>query len=98
MQKVVMARSLSRNPSCVLAAQPTRGLDVGATEYVRGKLLEQRDRGAGVLLVSEDLEEIMELADRIAVIYEGRIMGVIPAAEATEESLGLMMAGVTEHN
>ncbi|MBW6463978.1 MAG: ABC transporter ATP-binding protein [Firmicutes bacterium] len=98
MQKVVMARSLSRNPSCVLAAQPTRGLDVGATEYVRGKLLEQRDRGAGVLLISEDLEEIMELADRIAVIYEGRIMGVIPAAEATEESLGLMMAGVTEHN
>jgi ABC-type uncharacterized transport system ATPase subunit len=94
MQKVVMARSLSRKPCCVLAAQPTRGLDVGATEYVRGKLLEQRDRGAGVLLVSEDLEEVMELSDRIAVMYEGRIMGILPASEASEERLGLLMAGV----
>lgn len=98
MQKVVMARSLSRKPCCVLAAQPTRGLDVGATEYVRGKLLEERDRGAGVLLVSEDLEEVMELSDRIAVMYEGRIMGIIPAAEATEEMLGLMMAGVVDQD
>jgi general nucleoside transport system ATP-binding protein len=98
MQKVVMARSLSRKPCCVLAAQPTRGLDVGATEYVRGKLLEERDRGAGVLLVSEDLEEVMELSDRIAVMYEGRIMGIIPATEATEETLGLLMAGVVDQN
>ncbi|MDZ4133714.1 MAG: ABC transporter ATP-binding protein [Dethiobacteria bacterium] len=98
MQKVVMARSLSRKPSCVLATQPTRGLDVGATEYVRGKLLEERDRGAGVMLVSEDLEEVMELSDRIAVMYEGRIMGIIPASEASEEVLGLMMAGVKDDN
>jgi len=98
MQKVVMARSLSRKPCCVLAAQPTRGLDVGATEYVRRKLLEERDRGAGVLLVSEDLEEVMELSDRIAVMYEGRIMGIIPATEATEETLGLMMAGVVDQD
>jgi len=98
MQKVVMARSLSRKPCCVLAAQPTRGLDVGATEYVRGKLLEESERGAGVLLVSEDLEEVLELSDRIAVIYEGRIMGIIPAEEATEEKLGLMMAGVKDQD
>jgi len=93
-----MARSLSRKPCCVVAAQPTRGLDVGATEYVRGKLLEQRERGAGVLLVSEDLEEVMELSDRIAVMYEGRIMGIIPAVEATEERLGLLMAGVVDQD
>lgn len=98
MQKVVMARSLSRKPCCVLATQPTRGLDVGATEYVRGKLLEERNRGAGVMLVSEDLEEVMELSDRIAVMYEGRIMGIIPASEASEEVLGLMMAGVQDDN
>lgn len=96
MQKLVMARSLSRKPCCVLAAQPTRGLDVGATEYVRSKLLEQRERKAGVLLVSEDLDEVLELSDRIAVIYEGRIMGIIPASEANEEILGLMMAGVLD--
>lgn len=96
MQKVVIARSLSRQPCCVLAAQPTRGLDVGATEYVRSKLLEQRDRGASVLLVSEDLDEIMELSDRIAVMYEGRIMGVLSAAEASEEVLGLMMSGAMQ--
>ena len=93
MQKVVMARSLSQSPCCVLAAQPTRGLDVGATEYVRSKLLEQRDANAGVLLISEDLDEIMALSDRIAVIYEGAIVGILPASEANEEVLGLMMAG-----
>lgn len=93
-QKVVMARALSRDPICVLAAQPTRGLDVGATEYVRKKLLEQRNKGSGILLISEDLDEVMELSDRIAVIYEGRIMDIIPASEATEEKLGLLMAGV----
>jgi simple sugar transport system ATP-binding protein len=93
MQKVVMARSLSRNPCCVIASQPTRGLDVGATEYVRSMLVEQRDRGAAVLLVSEDLEEIMELSDRIAVIYEGQITGVLSGSEVTEEKLGLMMSG-----
>ncbi len=92
-QKVVMARSLSRNPCCVLAAQPTRGLDVGATEYVRTMLLEQRKRGAGVLLVSEDLDEIIALSDRVAVIYEGELMGILPAKEVTEEKLGLMMSG-----
>jgi len=77
----------------VIAAEPTRGLDVGATEYVRGKLLEARDRGAAVLLISEDLDEVLALSDRIAVIYEGRLTGVLSASEADPERLGLMMAG-----
>jgi len=93
MQKVILARNLSRHPQVVIAAQPTRGLDVGATDYVRGKLLEQRARGAAVLLISEDLDEIMSLADRIAVIYEGKLMGILPAQLATVENLGLMMSG-----
>ena len=93
MQKVVMARALSRNPKVVIASQPTRGLDVGATEYIRKKLIEERDRGAAVLLLSEDLDEVMALSDRIAVIYEGCIRGVLPASEATAEKLGLLMAG-----
>ena len=93
MQKVMLARTLSQNPHIVIASQPTRGLDVGATDYVRTTLLEQRDRGAAVLLLSEDLEEIMALSDRIAVIYSGKIMGILSAQEATAEKLGLMMAG-----
>jgi simple sugar transport system ATP-binding protein len=96
MQKVILARVFERQPKVIVVSQPTRGLDVGATEYVRGKLLEQRDRGAAVLLVSEDLDEILELSDRIAVIYEGEIMGVLPAAEAHVERLGLLMSGVRE--
>ncbi|MEZ4659502.1 MAG: ABC transporter ATP-binding protein [Caldilineaceae bacterium] len=94
MQKVILARVLERNPGVVIVAQPTRGLDVGATEYVRGKLAEQRQRGAAILLISEDLDEILELADRVAVIYEGRIMDVLHVGEATKERLGLLMAGV----
>lgn len=101
MQKVILARALSPEPRVVIASQPTRGLDVGATEYVRTKLLEQRNRGAAVLLLSEDLEEVMSLSDRIAVIYEGQIVGIVPGAEATKEQLGLMMTGarqeVTQH-
>jgi len=93
MQKVILARSLHRNPALVVAVDPTRGLDIGATDYVRSRLLEQRGRGAAVLLISEDLDEILALADRIAVIYEGRIVGEVKAAEATPEALGLMMAG-----
>ncbi len=93
MQKVILARVLSRNPKLILAAQPTRGLDVGATDYVRSKLLEQRARGTAVVLISEDLDEILALSDRVAVMFEGRIMGVLPAREATAEQLGLLMAG-----
>lgn len=98
MQKVLLARVLSRNPKAVIVPQPTRGLDVGATDYVRQQLLEQKERGAAVLLISEDLDEILALSDRIAVIYEGEIVGVLPAAEATPERLGLLMSGaVKEH-
>ncbi|MBM4424006.1 MAG: ABC transporter ATP-binding protein [Chloroflexi bacterium] len=96
MQKAILARALSRKPQVVIAAQPTRGLDVGATDYVRGKLLEQRDRGAAVLLISEDLDEILALSDRIAVIYEGRIVGILRAGEADAELLGLLMSGAKE--
>jgi ABC-type uncharacterized transport system ATPase subunit len=96
MQKALLARALANNPRVVVAAQPTRGLDVGATEYVRARLLEQRDAGAAVLLISEDLDEVVALSDRIAVIYEGRIMGVLPARQASLEQLGLMMSGALE--
>jgi ABC-type uncharacterized transport system ATPase subunit len=93
-QKVVLARELSRAPRVVIAAQPTRGLDIGATEYVRIQLLEQRRGGAAIMLISEDLDEILALSDRIAVIYEGRIMDILPRENATPARLGLLMAGV----
>ncbi len=93
MQKVILARVLERNPQVIVVAQPTRGLDVGATEYVHGKLLEQRQRGAAILLISEDLDEILALSDRIAVIYEGEIQGILLRAEADPERLGLLMSG-----
>ena len=93
MQKVVLARALSRKPKVLIVAQPTRGLDVGATEYVRKRLLEERAKGTAILLLSEDLDEVLALSDRIAVIYEGSIRGIIPSAEATPENLGQLMAG-----
>ena len=95
-QKVVVARELSREPRVIIAAQPTRGLDVGAMEYVRERLLEERKSGTTILLISKDLDEIFALADRIAVIYEGQIMGVVQRKDATPEKLGLLMAGVEE--
>jgi simple sugar transport system ATP-binding protein len=95
-QKVVIARELSRQPRVILAAQPTRGLDIGATEYVRQQLIEQRVAGTAILLISEDLDEILALSDRIAVIYEGQIMDIVPRERATPEQLGLLMAGVKE--
>jgi ABC-type uncharacterized transport system ATPase subunit len=93
LQKLILARVLSREPKVVIAPQPTRGLDVGATEYVRTQLLEQRSRGAAVMLISEDLEEILALSDRIAVMYEGEVVGIVPTCDADEEHLGLMMSG-----
>jgi ABC-type uncharacterized transport system ATPase subunit len=93
-QKVVLAREISRDPRVIIAAQPTRGLDIGATEYVREQLLAQRQKGAAVMLISEDLDEILALSDRIAVIYEGQIMDILPRENATPEKLGLLMAGV----
>jgi len=93
-QKLVLARELAREPSVLIAAQPTRGVDIGATEYIHQRLLEQRAKGTATLLISEDLDEILALADRIAVIYEGEIVGVVDRAQADVETLGLMMAGV----
>lgn len=92
-QKVVLAREVSPQPDLIVAMHPTRGLDVGATEYVHRRLLAERDRGCAVLLISTELDEIMNLSDRIAVIYEGEIMGIVPAEKADREELGLMMAG-----
>ena len=95
-QKVVLARELSREPRVLVAAQPTRGVDIGATEYVHAQLLGQRQQGTAILLISEDLDEILALSDRIAVIFEGRIMGIVDGEDATPEQLGLLMAGVRE--
>ncbi len=96
-QKIILARTLSQNPIVVVAAQPTRGLDVGATEYVHSQLIEQKKRGAAVLLISEDLEEVRALSDRILVIYEGRIVGGFTAENADVEKIGLLMAGASVH-
>ena len=95
-QKVVLGRELSEQPTLIVISQPTRGLDIGSTEYVWERLLEQRSRGAAVLLVSSELDEIRALSDRIAVMFEGRLVATLAAAEATEERLGLLMAGNTE--
>jgi general nucleoside transport system ATP-binding protein len=93
LQKVILARELSQGPKCLIISQPTRGLDVGATEYVRKRLLEERDRGAGILLISEDLDEVFNLATRIAVMFKGRMVGLLDADKATREEVGLLMAG-----
>lgn len=92
-QRVILARETSHTPTLLVAAHPTSGLDVGATEYIRQLLLAQRDQGTAVLLVSEDLEEVLQLSDRIAVMFEGQIMGILPADQADLETIGLMMAG-----
>jgi simple sugar transport system ATP-binding protein len=94
-QKLILARELSRDPAVLIAAQPTRGVDISATEYIRSVLMEQRSEGVAILLISEDLDEIMALSDRIAVLYEGHIMGIVDRSEADVEELGLMMAGST---
>ncbi len=97
-QKLIMARELTRNPKVLIAAQPTRGVDIGASEYIHKRLLLQRDAGTATLLISEDLDEIRALSDRIAVIFEGKIMGIVDGPSATAEKLGLMMAGVLEES
>ncbi len=92
-QKVVLGRELSERPKLIVVSQPTRGLDIAATEYVHERLLEQRQNGAAVLLISSELDEIRALSDRIAVMFEGRIAEVLDASDATVERLGLLMAG-----
>jgi simple sugar transport system ATP-binding protein len=92
LQKLILARELSRNPKLILANKPTMGLDVGSTEFIRHRLLEARDKGAAVLLVSEDLDEILQLSDKIAVMYEGEIVGIVSPKTGKQE-IGLMMGG-----
>jgi len=92
-QRVVLAREITAGRGVLVAVYPTRGLDVGATESVRRTLLEQRDEGAAILLISEDLDELTGLSDRIAVMFEGQVMGIVAPDEATPEEIGLMMAG-----
>lgn len=92
-QKMILARELARCPKVLLAAQPTRGLDVSAIEYVHTKLIEQRDLGMGILLFSTEMYEIMALSDRIAVMYDGEIMGIVDAKNVDMNEIGLMMAG-----
>lgn len=93
LQKLILARELTTDPKLLIAAHPTQGLDVGATEAVRERLLQQQAAGVAVLLISEDLDELFSLADRIAVLNGGRVMGVVDTGAATREQIGLMMAG-----
>jgi len=93
-QKLILARELFGEPRVLVAAHPTYGLDVAAAHQVHERLLEARDRGAAILLVSEDLEEILALSDRILVIFEGKIVAELAPEEATKERLGMLMAGV----
>jgi simple sugar transport system ATP-binding protein len=94
-QKVVLARELSRNVELVIASQPTRGLDVGSIEFVYERLLAERAANRAVLLISSELDEVAALADRIAVIYKGEIIGIVPP-DISREKLGLMMAGINK--
>lgn len=93
-QKVIVAREISLSPDVLLVAQPTRGLDVGAIEYIRKRIVEERDKGRGILLISFELDEVMNLCDRIATISKGSIVGVFNAGEVTSQEIGLMMTGI----
>jgi simple sugar transport system ATP-binding protein len=95
-QKIIVAREIDRDPEVLIAAQPTRGLDVGAIEFVHERLVNERDRNKAVLLVSLELDEILSLSDRIAVMYEGQIVDVLDRSEANEEVLGLLMSGAAK--
>ena len=93
-QKAIIAREITKSPDCLLVVQPTRGLDVGAIEYIHSRIVQERNNGKAILLISFELDEIMALSDRIAVISGGEITGIVDPKETTENDLGLMMAGV----
>jgi simple sugar transport system ATP-binding protein len=93
MQKLILGRSFSLSPKFILACQPTRGLDIGAVAYVHERILSARGERAAILLISDDLDEILSLSDRVAVIYRGRISKPLPRAEVTIKEIGLIMAG-----
>jgi simple sugar transport system ATP-binding protein len=96
MQKVLLARLFGRSPKVAVVSQPTRGLDVASTWYVRSLIADARDQGTGVVLVSEDLDEVLELSDRVAVMYRGTIVAIVEARKASRERIGELMAGVTK--
>ena len=93
MQKLILGRTLAHGPDLILASQPTRGLDIGAVSYVHSRLLDARAAGAGVLLISEDLDEILALADCVTVAYHGRLTPLLPHDRVSVSQLGLLMAG-----
>ncbi|MCB1812087.1 MAG: heme ABC transporter ATP-binding protein, partial [Candidatus Competibacteraceae bacterium] len=93
LQKIILGREIMRDPLALVIEQPTRGLDVGAVEAVWREIIAQRDQGKAILLISAELDEILNLSDRIAVLYEGKIMGVFATADVTVADIGLMMAG-----
>ena len=93
---MVVGRELDRRPRLLIAMHPDRGLDIGATKYIQRQIVAASQAGAGVLLVSTELDEILELSDRILVVFEGRMMGILDRSEATAERLGLMMAGARQ--
>jgi len=93
-QKLVLSREIERNPDLLLVGQPTRGVDIGAIEFIHQQLIRLRDAGKAILLVSVELEEIMSLSDRIMVMFDGKIMGEKTPTETNEQELGLLMAGI----
>ncbi len=93
-QKLILARELSAHPRVLIAAQPTRGVDIGAAEYIHARLVDARTTGTAIVVISEDLDEVLGLSDRVAVMFEGEIVGIVDPAVATREEIGLMMAGV----
>jgi len=95
-QKLILARELASEPGVLIASQPTRGVDIGAAEYIHSRLVDGRSRGMATLVISEDLDEVMGLADRIAVMFDGKVMDVVETSETTKEQLGLLMAGVKD--
>lgn len=92
-QKLIAAREIAKDPELLIAAQPTRGIDVGAIEYIHSRLVEERDKGKAVLLVSLELDEVLALSDRIAVMYDGEIVDILDRKDADEQKLGILMAG-----
>ncbi|MDR2397991.1 MAG: heme ABC transporter ATP-binding protein, partial [Spirochaetaceae bacterium] len=95
-QKVIIARELDVSPDLLVVSQPTRGLDVGAIEYIHQRILDERDKGRAVLLISFELDEIMGLCDRIAAVSKGTVAGIVSAGDADEKHIGAMMGGITE--
>jgi simple sugar transport system ATP-binding protein len=96
-QKLIIAREFDINPKLLLVAQPTRGVDIGATEFIHKQLIGLRDRGAAILLVSAELDEVLSLGDRLIVVFEGRIVGEVDPEVVTQDEIGLMMTGGRAH-